>query len=412
MLGSSTNLRQEMDIYPQGVTVIGRENHILSHRSIPKGALAIVDVLKREGFSAYLVGGCVRDLLLGRKPKDFDIATDAHPVQIKRLFKFCHLVGKRFQIARVRQGREIFEVSTFRAAHTESNEKAQSSEEGLLLRDNVFGNLEQDVWRRDFTVNALYYDSVEQSILDYTGGLLDLHNNRLCIIGDPAERYREDPARMLRAVRLSAKLDFIIEEETECFVIKLSHLLADVAAARLFLEVEKLFLQGHALRSYELLVHYRMFGLLFSQTEKQITLEPLQEALLRLLFVNTDQRVVEKKPVTMHFLLAALLWPSVQALRQAYRKVDKKTRSLELLRLAADEVLRLQSEQTSISRRIALRVREIWELQLSLMNRRRANKLVQNPTFRAAYDLLLLRVVTEPELKDVATWWTEFQHES
>jgi poly(A) polymerase len=307
------------DIAPDGSqpVTIPRPDHEISRASISSAALKVLYGLKEAGYQSFLVGGGVRDLLLGREPKDFDVGTDATPEEIRNLFRSCRLIGRRFRLAHVRFGREVIEVATFRARHDEqSGEGSDSahSEEGRILRDNVFGSLEEDAWRRDFTVNALYYDIKNFSVVDYVGGLDDLKAGTLKLIGDPEQRYREDPVRMLRAVRFAAKLGFRIHPDTEEPMHDLGQLLEDIPSARLFEEVLKLFLGGCALTTFELLRHYDLFRYLFPMTDEALSHE---EEGFPITFVaraleNTDNRLAENKPVTPAFLYAALLWEPVR----------------------------------------------------------------------------------------------------
>ncbi len=210
----------------QPLRIVSRDEHSISRANISENALKVLYRLNKAGYEAYLVGGGVRDLLLGREPKDFDVATDASPEEVRKLFRNCRLIGRRFRLAHVHFGREIIEVATFRAAHEPESDGAVS-ENGMLLRDNVYGTLEEDAWRRDFTVNALYYNIRDFSVVDYTGGMADLQAGRLRIIGDPHERFREDPVRMLRAVRFAAKLGFRIDPESEAAIRELGYLMEE-----------------------------------------------------------------------------------------------------------------------------------------------------------------------------------------
>lgn len=368
--------------------------------------------LKDAGYEAYLVGGGVRDMLLGREPKDFDVSTDATPEQVKDVFRNCRLIGRRFRLAHVFFHREIIEVSTFRGHHDEGEEEIETeSDEGRILRDNVYGTLEEDVWRRDFTINALYYNIRDFSIVDYTGGVEDLKAGMLKMIGDPEKRFREDPVRMLRAVRFAAKLGLKIEKETEAKIFELAYLLADISSSRLFEEVLKLFHAGCAHETFEELRHYGLFAALFPQTEKSLESESEHFPLMLLInaLKSTDKRIAEGKPVTPAFLIAALLWDPM--LQRAKDYMDDDISEIQRIQEAASDVFRLQRERTSIPKRFALTARDIWTMQPRLDKRfgKRAFRLLTHPRFRAAYDFMLIRAEAGEDVKELGDWWTKFQ---
>ncbi len=404
------------DIAPGSIqpVTIPRPEHNISRANISSAALKVLYKLKEAGYQSYLVGGGVRDLLLGREPKDFDVGTDATPEQVRSLFRSCRLIGRRFRLAHVRFGREIIEVATFRAMHNgESDAAADSaqSDEGRILRDNVFGTLEEDAWRRDFTINALYYDIKDFSVVDYVGGLEDLRSGVLKLIGDPEQRYREDPVRMLRAVRFAAKLGFRIHPDTEAPMHELGPLLADIPAARLFEEVLKLFLGGCALTTFELLRHYDLFRHLFPLTEEALSHE---EEGFPITFVaraleNTDTRLAADKPVTPAFLYAALLWEPVRL--RTRELVEQGASPLEAAQIAGNEVTAAQVQATSLPKRFSFPMREIWLLQQRFERRRgkAPYRLLEHPRFRAAYDFLLLRAEVGEAPAELAGWWTDFQ---
>ncbi len=372
--------------------------------------------LRGAGYQGYLVGGGVRDLLLGREPKDFDIATDARPEEIRELFRNCRLIGRRFRLAHVRFRNEVIEVATFRALHEQGDDADEESEEreienGRILRDNVFGTIEEDAWRRDFTVNALFYNVDDFSVVDYVGGMADLNDGVLRLIGDPEQRYREDPVRMLRAVRFAAKLGFIIHPGTEAPIARLASLLLEIPPARLFEEVLKIFLGGYAVQTFEKLRHYGLFAHLFPQTERSLAHE---EKGFPITFVaraleNTDNRIAEGKPVTPAFLFAALLWEPVRE-RAAQLRTEGADEQVATQQ-AADEVLARQIERVSIPRRFSVPMREIWQLQwrLARPGGKRAWRLAAHPRFRAGYDFLLLRAESGEIEPAMAEWWTRFQ---
>ena len=370
--------------------------------------------LRNSGYQGYLVGGAVRDLMLGKHPKDFDIATDATPEAVHALFRNSRIIGRRFRIVHVRYGREIIEVTTFRGHHDSGDEKSsgghsRQSESGLLLRDNVFGTLEEDAVRRDLTVNALYYDSGKFEVFDQVGGLQDLADKRIHVIGDPAVRFREDPVRMLRVVRFAAKLEFGIEPGTAGAIPECSSLLNDIPPARLFDEFLKLFLAGYAVKTLEKLMEYDLLRSLFPDTAEQIADTPEGLALIQAAMVNTDKRIAQGKPVTPAFILAALLWPVVSALSRKFQ--DRGDAPMVAMHQAGQQTASQAVQCVAIPKRFSQPMREIWEFQLRLERKqgRRAAELVDHRRFRAAYDFLLLREQAGEKSGDLGAWWTHFQ---
>jgi poly(A) polymerase len=445
---------------PLAPLVIPRSEHSISRAAISPNALKVLYRLKEAGYQGFLVGGAVRDLLLGLRPKDFDVATNALPEEVRRLFRNCRLIGRRFRLAHVFFGSEIIEVATFRATAAPEREDAEDADpdaetgdgggegaegegaaeadggadsradeavaefsppsdsehrafdpRGRILRDNLYGTIEEDVWRRDFAANGLYYNIEDFSIWDFVDGVSDIKARRLKLIGDPETRYREDPVRMLRAVRFAAKLDFSIEPATERPIKQLAYLLDGVPPARLFDEVLKLFLSGFGAKAYRLLQQYGLFEHLFPQSAAAFALAPYAYAgeMLELGLGNTDARIAADKPVTPTFLFAVLLWSAV--LRELNERQAGPSPDLALLMQACDTVLRAQQSRVAIPRRFAIPMRELLMLQ-PRFNRRSGVKslsLLQHPRFRAAYDFLLLRAqvgVADPEL---AQWWTDIQ---
>jgi poly(A) polymerase len=409
--------------------VIPRSEHSISRAAISPNALKVLYRLKEAGYQAFLVGGAVRDLLLGITPKDFDVATNALPDEVRRLFRNCRLIGRRFRLAHVHFGSEIIEVATFRAAAAPEREESEDSEldaetgpidesehrafdpTGRILRDNIYGTIEEDVWRRDFAANGLYYNIEDFSVWDFVGGMADVSARRLRLIGDPETRYREDPVRMLRAVRFAAKLDFSIDPSTEQPIRRLAYLLDGVPPARLFDESLKLFLSGFGAKSLGLLEKYGLFEHLFPMSAAAFGLPPYAYAreMLELGLTNTDARVLADKPVTPTFLFSVLLWGAV--LRELNEQQAGPSPDLTQLMKACDAVLKAQQSRVAIPRRFAVPMRELLMLQ-PRFNRRSGVKslsLLQHPRFRAAYDFLLLRAevgVADPEL---AAWWTNIQ---
>ncbi len=378
---------------------------------INKNALSVLSQLNNAGYEAYLVGGCVRDLLLGREPKDFDIATNAQPEQVKSVFRNCRLIGRRFRLAHVFYGREILEVATFRGTSNQAHKDQKTHEDGRLLRDNLYGSLEEDVWRRDFTVNALYFNINTFSVIDYTEGMSAIRQGALELIGDPETRYREDPVRMLRAIRFAAKLNFKLHPQTEHPIQALAHLLTAIPNARLYDEVLKLFLSGHALTTFKKLRQYGLFSFLFPQTEHCLKAEMNSKSydfLIKAL-ENSDKRVNAGKSITPYFLLSVFLWEAVQISCQA--KLEAGESDYFALQYASHEVLKAQVKTTSIPRYVTQSMREVWILQSRFEQRSmsKAYRLLNHPRFRAAYDFLVLRAETGSADKELAKWWTVFQ---
>ncbi len=393
--------------------VIPLSEHGISDADISRGALKVLETLTGAGHAAYLVGGGVRDLLLGLKPKDFDVATAATPETVRRLFRSCRLIGRRFRLAHVRMGAEIIEVATFRAGSgTSADDPDHVRVDGRIVRDNVYGTLEDDAWRRDFTANCLYYDHRERTVMDFTGGYADARERRLRVIGRAAERYREDPVRMLRAVRFAGKLGFDIERDTSDAIHELAPLIDDMPPARLCEEVFKLFMAGAARESYDLLRRYGLFGHLFPETGACIEAEPggIAATLAGRALASTDARIASGRPVTPGFLFAALLWEPV--LRDSEACIARGMSRPQAWEAAGADVIERQIQHVSLPRRISLMVREIWGLQPRLVSRRShaaAARLLTHPRFRAAYDFLLLRAESGEDVAEHARWWTRFQ---
>ena len=387
----------------------GPNQHAISDHMMSANALRVIEKLADAGFEAYIVGGGVRDSLLGMRPKDFDVATSATPEQVRNVFRNSRIIGRRFRIVHVVFGRDIIEVTTFRGHHDNaSGKEAQAAKSGMLIRDNVYGTLEEDAIRRDFTVNALYYD-LNGNVLDFTDGMDDIKQRRLRIIGDPVTRYREDPVRMLRAVRLAAKLDFEIDQPTREPIAELAGLLSDISSSRLFDESLKLFLGGAALATYELLRAEGLFGILFPATAKALAREPAYENLIRQALINTDERIHKGLRVTPAFLFAAFLWPALQQRTQDY--VNRGSSPYQAQQDAASRVITEQIRTIAIPKRFTQPMQEIWQLQQHLPRRSpaRAQRLLEHPRFRAAYDFVLLREQAGENLDGLGEWWTKYQ---
>ncbi len=371
-------------------------------------ARKVVRRLNEGGFQAYAVGGCVRDLLLGKSPKDYDVATDAHPEEVRDLFRNARIIGRRFRIVHVRFGRDVVEVATFRAPHNEAETEANYSDDGRILDDNIYGTFDEDVHRRDFTMNALYYQPETDTLIDEVGGLADIEAGRIRLIGDPESRFREDPVRMLRAIRFRAKLGFDIEIKADESLRRLGYLLQDIPPARLFEETLKLFMTGHGEASFHELLHHELFGWLFPDARR--VLETTQaEELIRLALASTDARIRDEKPVTPAFLYAALLWHPFIEEREAM--IEDGMPPLSASHEAASNVIGKQQLFTSIPKRFSGPMREIWNLQFRLPARhgKKAAGLFQHKRFRAAYDFLLIREESGESLDGLGAWWTEYQ---
>jgi poly(A) polymerase len=394
-------------------TIITQDKHQINFRNIDKNAIKIVKDLQNASYESYLVGGCVRDLLLQKRPKDFDVTTGAHPEQAHKVFSRSRLIGRRFKLLHVRFGRDLIEVATFRASHDEesSENQAKQADSGMILRDNVYGTIDQDAMRRDFTINALYLDVNSQSIYDFTNGYQDITARQIRMIGDPAERYKEDPVRMLRAIRFAAKLDFDIEKNTAAPIKELAPMLFDIAPARLFDEVLKLLQSGHGTQSLELLREYKLLETILPQTALALNSDTENaRVLITNALINTDKRIKQRKSVSPGFLYATLLWPSVQDhLNRSLSK--KRVPPLSALHEASSAVITAQVKRTSIPKRFSANIREIWELQLRLTHRPalKADQLIEHPRFRAAYDLLVLREKSGEDLNGISAWWTDYQ---
>ncbi|MFM8445539.1 MAG: polynucleotide adenylyltransferase PcnB [Methylococcus sp.] len=388
-----------------------RSEHTLSRSLVSENALKVLYRLKKAGFEAYLVGGCVRDLLLGREPKDFDVVTNAHPEQIRGVFRNCRLIGRRFRLAHVHFGQEIIEVATFRALQGEQSHDERILENGRILRDNVYGTIEEDAFRRDFSVNALYYNISDFSVVDYVGGMDDHQACILRLIGDPEQRYREDPVRMLRAVRFAVKLGFSIHPESAQPIHRLSSLLNEIPGARLFDELMKLMFSGYAAQTFEQLRRYGLFAALFPETDRCLGREPegFPLTFLAKSLEQTDTRIAEGKPVTPYFLFAALLWEPVRD--RAQRLVASGQNAILAFQEAGNEIIQRQACIMALPKTVGFPVREVWSLQprFEMIQGGRAFRLLGHPRFRAAYDFLVLRATTGEADPALADWWTHFQ---
>jgi len=397
------------------VTRIPASEHGINPREIDKKARTILNALTDAGYEAYLVGGGVRDLLLGILPKDFDIATNATPEQIKQVLPSTRIIGRRFRLAHVHFGREYFEVATFRAPH-DNSEKGLVGQHGRITHDNVFGNLEEDAYRRDFTVNALFYDLQKAEVVDFVGGMTDLEKRQLRMIGDPDVRYREDPVRMLRAIRFATKLGLTIESGTEAPIKELSSLLGNIAPARLFDEALKLFHSGQAVKTLETLREYHLLQYLFPDAETSLV-EDIDEngdegtytQLVYAALQNTDRRIRADMPVTPAFLFAVMLWKRVNEGFKMYKELGNP--ALQAMHSAASDAFSEQIKCISVPRRFSNMTREIWTLQglFSFKNERRVLRLMEHKRFRASYDFMCLRAECGELPIEECEWWTLIQ---
>ncbi|QXO17831.1 MULTISPECIES: polynucleotide adenylyltransferase PcnB [Vibrio] len=402
-------------VYPElALNIITRQDHNVSREQISENALKVLYRLHGAGFEAYLVGGGVRDLLLGGKPKDFDVATNATPEQIRQLFRNCRLIGRRFRLAHIMFGRDIIEVATFRGHHQENNKQlASQSEAGMLLRDNVYGTIDEDAERRDFTINAMYYNIADYSIHDYAGGREDMEDKLVRLIGDPETRYREDPVRMLRAIRFAVKLDFDIEEETAAPIEHLAPLLRDIPAARLYEESLKMLQSGYGLETYHLMREYDLFQQLFPTIAQYFSEEydSQTELMLDLALDSTDQRIEEGKRINPAFMFAAMLWyPMMEQAKELMH--SHNFNDYDAVMEASNRILDEVVKRIAIPRRHTATIREIWQLQLRLPRRtgKRAFRLMELNKFRAGFDFLEMRGEVEGgETKQLADWWETFQ---
>jgi poly(A) polymerase len=398
-------IRRVLGLSTESTVRMPRGKHGLARDSLSPAAAKVCAVLRDGGFQAYVVGGAVRDLLLGIEPKDFDIATDARPEQVKPLFRRAIIIGRRFRLVHVLMGQDTVEVSTFRAADPETAEK---DEHGRVLRDNVFGSQEEDARRRDFTVNALYYDPATEEVVDFHGGLADLKKRVMRVIGDPETRYREDPVRMLRAVRLAAKLGLTLDSATKEPIREMAPLMERVPPARLFDEMLKLLLSGHASACLRQLREVGLSKGLLPLLDV-ILEQPLGERFVTLALAQTDERVLADRPVSPAFLFAALLWHEVLAASKA--RQARGERPIQALEFAMDEVLDTQCAKLAITRKLTATMREVWVMQPRFENRsgNRAYRTLEAPRFRMAYDFLALRAASGEVPAELEAWWRAFQ---
>ena len=414
-------VQQDVQVLGLNELKLEKGQHPINHNLISENALKVLYRLHKSGYQAYLVGGGVRDIFIGQEPKDFDIATNAEPEQIKKLFHNCRLVGRRFRLAHILFGRDMIEVATFRGHHVEEKEQekeqnqqtSKQSDGGMLLRDNVYGTISEDAERRDFTVNALYYNIADRAVYDFAGGLADLQSKQLRLIGDPETRYREDPVRMLRAVRFSAKLDMQISPDAAEPIKRMANLLQSIPAARLFEETLKLFLNGHGLATYKLMKEHGLFQPLFPLVSKYQNEDGSSncDKFIQIALDNTDRRINAGKRVTPAYLYAAMLWYPLEAMAEE-RVIDSGLNYSDALLLAMNDALDSQIKSIAIPRRFTSTIRDIWHLQGRLPRRqgKRAEKAFEHLKFRAGFDFLEMRAeIQGGDLVEVTQWWRDYQ---
>ncbi len=389
----------------------------LNAKSVPQGVMQICETLQKNQFDAYLVGGCIRDWLMGKSPKDFDISTNATPEQVKRLFKRSRIIGRRFKIVHVYLNyREYIEIATFRAAPVGEGQHAQSihsqNDKGRLVRDNVYGTIEEDAFRRDFSANALYYDPTNTIVLDYTGGLQAIKQRKLEVIGRAEQRFAEDPVRMLRALRFMAKLGFEISPDLSQLIHAQVHLIHDVSNARLYDETFKLFHHAHGVKSWSRLKEYGLVDILFPLTANSLSKQTSQpgnvDAFIDIALKNTDRRVGQNKPVIPAFFFAVILWHAFQYQRKNSKSLPKGRQGTYIV---ADKIILEQIPRIAIPKRVSMVVMEIWDMQHALEQRRPKQilRILENKRFRAAYDFLLLRQKIDEAAEEITVWWTKIQ---
>lgn len=410
-LSEEVSLTRMFEQHPNA-HIIKRSDHCISRADISPNALKVTHHLHQAGFEAYLVGGSVRDLLLRHAPKDFDIATSARPEEIRRLFRNCRLIGKRFRLAHILFGREIIEVATFRKALPEDASNVHRTKEGMIVRDNVYGNLEDDALRRDFTLNAIYYNSADFTVIDLTQGTQDLANKIIRTIGNPLLRFQEDPVRMIRAIRFAAKLDFTLDPDLAQALKQKASSITQASSARLFEESIKLFHSGHAVGVYEYLKKFHLLQHLFPDTALALK-KPQYDQLLKVACRNTDIRIQEEKPLTPAFLFMFLLWPALEDKTRYYQKQNHLP-PLTALEQAMNDVLERQYNIIAIPKRFTQMIRQIWLLQYLLPRRsgKRPYRNLSHPRFRAAYDFLVIRGEAGEVSLELCEWWGKFQHAS
>ena len=389
---------------------ISAKRHGIHPKIMSPVALNVVDKLLDAGHEAYLVGGCIRDALLGKEPKDFDVATSATPEEVKRLFRRSRIIGRRFRIVHVQEGREIIEVTTFRGSHKQSdNIHASQNQQGVLVRDNVYGDLDEDALRRDFTCNSLYYDIDSHEIVDFMGGQKDLKKRVLRTIGDPSERFVEDPVRMMRAIRFEAKLGLKLDSKSKRELIKQIPMIREVSAARMFDEVVKLLLHEEAIKAYKLMTETGLFMQLFPWSAKLMQSNQNYKNLVDIAIRSTEVRMRDNQRASPFYLYAVFLWPAVE--QEYIAQLAKKNPPSRAMDIAGAKIIDMHAPFVSIAKRFSMSMKDTWYLQTQFDRRdgKRASKLYEHPRFRAAYDFLKMREESGEDLNDLGDWWTKYQ---
>ncbi len=389
--------------------VVRLSAHPIKVDDVSVHAIKVIRHLQANGYEAYLVGGAVRDLFLQKKPKDFDVVTNAVPEQIRKTFRNSRIIGRRFRLVHIYFPREIIEVSTFRAGLDQEQEQ-ERTQHGMILADNTYGSLEEDAWRRDLTVNAMYYAVNDDSIIDFTGGVKDMQQHLIRVIGDPAKRFHEDPMRMLRAIRFAAKLDFKIHADTDKAVRKLKHLLKQVSVSRVYDEFVKLFQKGHAQQTYQCLQDYSYLETLFPLLANALKqAKPAEKALLNCALQVTDERFNEGQSLNPGFLVSIFLWLPLQQLLT--KKMAAGEKFFQALHTSASTIIREQAQTMAVPRRAAVMMRDIWLLQYHMQKRRkkRVYRCLYHRYFRAAVDFLQLRAAGGEDVQELAQWWFDLR---
>jgi len=391
--------------------IYSKSQHNIDQSLINKNAKDVINFLNRSGYKAYVVGGGVRDLLLGKKPKDFDIATNATPEQIKKALPRSRIIGRRFKLVHYRKGRDIIEIATFRSG---GQKKIQKSKRGLVLRDNIYGNIQDDAFRRDFKINALYLDIDTMEIIDYTGGYKDLENKKLSSIGDSKVRFREDPVRIIRAIRFISAMDLDCKESLKTDIYNLANLLEEVPAARRYEEVLKLFFTGSASKTFNKLIEFKVLRFLLPSTSRYFQEEKSDKKIIsfiKLTLENSDSRAVRDLPLTPAFLFSVLLWPAIV---KGIGEIQSSKMKIPTLRKVADRTIRQQNTYTFIPNRVETMIKDIWELQIRLLkiDSPKTSSLLTHKRFRASYDFLILREKSGVNLNGCGKWWTDLQNQT
>lgn len=392
---------------------IGVKHHGIQPNTMSPLSLSVVDKLLDAGHEAYLVGGCIRDAVLGKVPKDFDVATSATPEEVKRIFRRSRIIGRRFRIVHVQGGREIIEVTTFRGSHKQTDTPhASQNQQGVLVRDNVYGTLEEDALRRDFTCNSLYYDIDSHEIVDFLGGLKDLKKGTLRTIGEPRERFTEDPVRMMRAIRFEAKLGLKLDSKSKRELLKQMPMIREVSAARMFDEIIKLLMHEQAVKAYKLMTDTGLLTQLFPWSAQLMETNPKYKKLMEIAMQSTEARMKDSQRASPFYLYAILLWPVVE---QEYAvQLENKNPPSRAMEIAGSKVIDMHGQFVSIAKRFSMSMRDTWYLQTQLDRRdgARAQKLFEHPRFRAAYDFLKMREQSGEDLNNLGDWWTTYQNVS